>query len=310
MKVFVGGGSGLAGSAILRAAPIDVELFHPTHSELPLENYPQVFDYFKENKISHVILAAGQVGGILANNFHQKDFLLENLKIQNSVFQAAVENDIKNFIFLGSSCIYPRLAIQPIKEEALLTGLLEPTNEGYALAKICGIKLCTAIHKEYGYNYVALMPSNLYGLNDNFDRSNSHVPAALMRKIHEAKLANAREVDIWGSGEVKREFMSSKDLANACWYFLNSEYGGELINIGTGVDISILEFASILKTIIGYQGKFKLDLSKPNGTPRKLLDVSKATSFGWQSSIDLKAGLSETYEWFVEQYGEGSIRGY
>ena len=221
-----------------------------------------------------------------------------------------MENKVSKFIFLGSSCIYPKFASQPIHEDALLTGSLEASNEGYAIAKIAGVKLIRAIHNELGYNYVSLMPTNLYGVNDNFNLENSHVPAALMRRIHEAKLAGESSVKIWGTGNALREFMSSEDLANACWYFLKSNYGGELINIGTGKDLSIRDFSKVLAKVVGYNGIFEFDESKPDGTPRKLLDTSKADSFGWRSKIELNDGLKKTYDWFERAYARKEIRGY
>ena len=310
MRVLVAGGKGLVGSAVLRKAPADYQIFSPTRSVLPLDKIAPVSNYLKENKIDSVILAAAQVGGISANIRRQKDFLLENLKIQNSVIEASLENKIKNFIFLGSSCIYPALAPQPIHETSLLTGPLEPTNEGYALAKISGVKLCKAIFDEFALNYVSLMPTNLFGIHDNFDKQDSHVPAALMRRFHEAKLNKFESVSVWGTGKPMREFMSSDDLADACWHFLLSCHGGELINIGTGVEISIFNFAKLLAKIVGYSGEIRFDLTKPDGSPRKLLDGSKAKKYGWQSKIDLEVGLRETYKWFASEYEKGEIRGF
>jgi len=310
MRVLVAGATGLAGSAIVRNCPQDISLFEPTRSQLNLQNFEKVSSYLSENRIEAVIFAAGKVGGILANSKYQKDFLLQNLKIQNSVLEASLKNKVKKFIFLGSSCIYPKFASQPIKEDELMNGYLEATNEGYALAKITGVRLCKAIFDELGYDYISLMPTNLYGINDNFDAENSHVPAALMRRVHEAKVQELPSVKIWGSGRPQREFMSSDDLADACWYFLNSGRGGELINIGTGLDISIRDFASILARIVDYSGNFEFDESMPDGSPRKLLDISKARSFGWRSKISLEDGLENTYKWFRRAYDKGEIRGY
>jgi GDP-L-fucose synthase len=257
-----------------------------------------------------IVLAAGRVGGIGANSHHQKDFLLENLTIQNNVISAASKTGVENLIFLGSSCIYPRLAPQPIKEESLLTGPLEPTNEGYALAKIAGIRLCKAIFEEEGLNYFSLMPTNMYGPNDNFDLENSHLPAALMRRFHEAKGSGIKEVKIWGTGTPRREFMHSNDLAKACWFMSKKQAGGELINIGTGRDMQISNFAELMANVVGYEGDIAYDSSKPDGSPQKVLDVSKIESYGWRSEIELKAGLEETYSWFKDALEKGGLRGY
>ncbi len=266
--------------------------------------------FFEEEDIDVVILAAAKVGGIGANSKFQKEFLVENLQIQNSIMVAAAKNLVQNFIFLGSSCIYPRMAPQPITESSLLTGPLEPSNEGYALAKIAGIRLARAIHDQDGLNYFALMPTNLYGSNDNFDNFSSHVPAALMRKFHEAKLNGIPQVVVWGSGKPRREFMHVDDMARACWHMLNQDVGGELINIGTGEDVSIADFATLMAKVVGYEGKIIYDTSKPDGTPRKLLDVSKAHSYGWKYEIELEEGLEQTYAWFVDALAKGEVRGY
>ena len=266
--------------------------------------------FFEEEDIDVVILAAAKVGGIGANSKFQKEFLVENLQIQNSIMVAAAKNLVQNFIFLGSSCIYPRMAPQPITESSLLTGPLEPSNEGYALAKIAGIRLARAIHDQDGLNYFALMPTNLYVSNDNFDNFSSHVPAALMRKFHEAKLNGIPQVVVWGSGKPRREFMHVDDMARACWHMLNQDVGGELINIGTGEDVSIADFATLMAKVVGYEGKIIYDTSKPDGTPRKLLDVSKAHSYGWKYEIELEEGLEQTYAWFVDALAKGEVRGY
>jgi GDP-L-fucose synthase len=254
-------------------------------------------------------MAAAKVGGILANSKNQESFLLENLKIQNSIFEASVKSGIENFIFLGSSCIYPKFAKQPISEESLLSGKLEETNEGYALAKITGLRLCKAIFEGRGYNYFALMPANLYGPNDNFDLANSHVAAALMRRFHEAKISKNEQVTLWGTGKPRREFMHVDDLADACWYFIDRPMNGEFINIGTGTDISINKFARLVASITEFRGDIVFDTSKPDGTPRKLLKIDKAHSLGWSSKIDLEVGITATYDWFVENYERGDIRG-
>jgi GDP-L-fucose synthase len=263
----------------------------------------------KKEKPDAVILAAAKVGGIEANSTNQKDFLLQNLKIQNSVIEAASLLQIRNLLFLGSSCIYPKFAVQPISEESLLKGQLEPTNEGYAIAKIAGIKLCRSIFEELKLNYLSLMPTNLYGPNDNFDPKVSHVPAALLRKFHEAKVAGSSEVVVWGSGTPRREFMHVDDMADACWFMLGQEAGGELINVGTGIDIEIREFALLIAKIVGFEGEIVFDTTKPDGTPRKVLDVSKIHSFGWKHRIDLVDGLEATYAWYKHALERGEVRG-
>jgi GDP-L-fucose synthase len=224
--------------------------------------------------------------------------------------ESAARLSVPNFVFLGSSCIYPKLAPQPISEESLLSGYLEPTNEGYALAKIAGIRLCKAIYDEQGLNYFSLMPTNLYGPNDNFDLAWGHVPASLMRKFHEAKISNSKEVIVWGTGRPKREFMYVNDMAAAVWQMLDKNVGGELINVGTGEDVSISEFATTMAKIVGYEGEIIFDTTKPDGTPRKLLDVSKAHSYGWRHQIELEDGLQQTYSWFVDALAKGEVRGY
>jgi GDP-L-fucose synthase len=310
MRVFVPGGKGLVGSAVIRNAPLNVEIFAPKRDELDLTNRLAVTQYLLTNQIDSTIMAAAKVGGILANSKNQWSFLLENLKIQNAIFESAIQAKIPKLIFLGSSCIYPKFAQQPIKEECLLSGPLEPTNEGYALAKIAGVKMCMSLSSEFGYDYIALMPTNLYGINDNFDLETSHAPAALMRRMHEAKVNRTPNVTIWGSGNVYREFLSSNDLAGACWHFLNSDSAGELINIGTGIDISIRDFSYLMAQVVGYEGELFFDSSRPDGPPRKLLDTSKARSLGWTSAVELGRGLSDTYTWFKKAYQEREIRGY
>ena len=310
MKVFVAGHQGMVGSSVVKQAPRDAVLVTRSRSELMLSSETAMNHFFEEEDIDVVILAAAKVGGIGANSKFQKEFLVENLQIQNSIMVAAAKNLVQNFIFLGSSCIYPRMAPQPITESSLLTGPLEPSNEGYALAKIAGIRLARAIHDQDGLNYFALMPTNLYGSNDNFDNFSSHVPAALMRKFHEAKLNGIPQVVVWGSGKPRREFMHVDDMARACWHMLNQDVGGELINIGTGEDVSIADFATLMAKVVGYEGKIIYDTSKPDGTPRKLLDVSKAHSYGWKYEIELEEGLEQTYAWFVDALAKGEVRGY
>jgi GDP-L-fucose synthase len=274
-----------------------------------LEDFKSVYQFLKKEEPDAVILAAAKVGGIEANSINQKDFLLQNLKIQNSVIEAASLLQIRNLLFLGSSCIYPKFAVQPISEESLLKGQLEPTNEGYAIAKIAGIKLCRSIFEELKLNYFSLMPTNLYGPNDNFDPKVSHVPAALLRKFHEAKVAGSSEVVVWGSGTPRREFMHVDDMADACWFMLGQEAGGELINVGTGNDIEIREFALLIAKIVGFEGEIVFDTTKPDGTPRKVLDVSKIHSFGWKHRIDLVDGMEATYAWYKHALERGEVRG-
>lgn len=310
MKVFVAGHRGLVGSALVRNAPEKYELITADRNNLDLLDKRAVDKFFKDIKPDAVILAAAKVGGISANSKHQKDFLLTNLEIQDAVIDSAARNGIPKLIFLGSSCIYPKLASQPISESSLLTGPLEPTNEGYALAKIAGIRLCKAISEELNLNYFSLMPTNLYGQNDNYDLEDSHVPAALMRRFHEAKEKGIAQVDIWGTGAPKREFMHADDMASATWYMLEVGAPGELINVGTGEDLTIRDFSILLAEVVGYEGKINFDTSKPDGTPRKLLDVSKIHALGWRHKIELRAGLNQTYDWFKQAIKNGEIRGY
>ena len=310
MKAFVAGGSGLVGSALIRNAPSGIEVISPKRIELNLEDKPSVLQFLKRERPQTVILAAAKVGGISANSKYQRDFLSKNLEIQDSVIMSAREVGVENLVFLGSSCIYPRDASQPIREESLLTGALEPTNEGYAIAKIAGVRLCKAIAEEDGYRYFSLMPTNLYGPNDNFHPENSHVPAALIRRFHEAKIRKLPKVEVWGSGAPRREFMHVDDLADACWQLLSVAQGGDLINVGTGEDIAISEFAKLVSETVGYGGEIKFDISKPDGTPRKLLDVRRAHDYGWKHRIPLDVGLKSTYEWFNQALEKGVIREY
>ncbi len=310
ISIFIAGHRGLVGKALVNLADPSAEIVVATRSELDLENSLEVTKFIKSKNVDTIILAAAQVGGIGANSMHQMDFLLNNLKIQNSVMDSAARLKVPNFVFLGSSCIYPKLAPQPISEESLLSGYLEPTNEGYALAKIAGIRLCKAIYEEKRLNYFSLMPTNLYGPNDNFDLEWGHVPASLMRKFHEAKISNSKEVVVWGTGQPKREFMHVNDMAVAVWQMLDKNVGGELINVGTGEDVSISEFANTMAKVVGYEGEIVFDTTKPDGTPRKLLDVSKAHSYGWRHRIELEEGLRQTYSWFVDALAKGEVRGY
>jgi len=300
----------MVGSAILRMKNNEFEWITASRDELNLKNSNDVTQFLLRNTVEGVILAAAKVGGISVNAKYQYDFLRENLLLQLGVIQAAVDAGVKNFIFLGSSCVYPKFAAQPILENEILTGSLEPSNEAYAIAKIAGIKLCESISKEKFLNYMTLMPSNLYGPNDNYENDVSHVPAALIRRFHEAKLWKQPEVVVWGSGLPRREFMHVDDLADACAHFIKSPHPGEIINIGTGNDISILDFAYLVANIVGYTGRISFDTSKIDGTPKKLLNVKKAENFGWQANIELSVGLAETYSWFSKAYEKGEIRGY
>ena len=301
-KIFVAGHRGLVGSAVVRKLDQDgfAHIITRTRGELDLRNAAAVAQFFVAEKPAFVILAAAKVGGIKANNDSPVEFLLENLEMQNNVVRAAYENGVQKLLFLGSSCIYPRMAPQPIPESALLSGPLEPTNEGYAIAKIAGIKLCQAYAREYGANFISAMPTNLYGPNDNFDLLSSHVAAALLHKAHIAKQENARELVVWGSGRPRREFLHVEDLAAACVFLLEKYDSPEVINVGCGEDISISELAGLIREVVGFKGELAWDTTKPDGTPRKLLDVSKIHALGWRHQIGFREGLRRTYEWFLE----------
>lgn len=299
-KIFVAGHRGMVGSAIVRKLQQQnfANLVLKTSSEVDLRDQGSVNDFFSKEKPDYVFLAAAKVGGILANNTYRADFLYENLMIQNNVIHAAYENRVTKLLFLGSSCIYPKLAPQPLKEEYLLTGELESTNEPYAIAKIAGIKMCDAYRSQYGCNFISVMPTNLYGLNDNYDLNNSHVLPALIRKFHEAKINNASSVTIWGSGMPRREFLHADDLADACFFLMEKYNAPGFINIGIGEDIQIKDLAMLVKNIIGYTGEIKHDLSKPDGTPRKLLDIAKLRNMGWEAKIGLEDGIMSVYKEF------------
>ena len=271
-----------------------------TSDELDLRNQQAVHEFFKIEKPDHVFLAAAKVGGILANDTYRADFLYDNLIIEANVIHAAYAAQVKKLLFLGSSCIYPKLAPQPLKEEYLLTGLLEHTNEPYAIAKIAGIKLCEAYHDQYGCNFISVMPTNLYGPNDNYDLKSSHVLPALIRKFHEAKLKGDDSVTLWGTGEPRREFLHADDMADACYYLMQHYNEPGMVNIGTGEDLTIKELAQLISKIVGFKGKIVHDLSKPDGTPRKLLDVSKVASLGWKPKIGLEEGIKKVYQQFLE----------
>lgn len=301
-KIFVAGHRGLVGSAILRKLMKDgyTNLVYRTSAEVDLREHKSVTDFFEQEQVEYVFLAAAKVGGIVANNEYPADFIRDNLLIQSNVIDAAYKNGVKKLLFLGSTCIYPKLSPQPIKEEYLLTGELEPTNEPYAIAKIAGIKMCQSYNRQYATNFISAMPTNLYGPNDNFDLHTSHVLPALIRKFHEAKVANADSVTVWGTGNPKREFLHVDDLASACIFLMESYNSNEIINIGVGNDISIKELAETIKEIVGFNGNIDFDKSKPDGTPRKLVDVNKINSIGWTAKIPLKEGLLETYKWYLE----------
>jgi GDP-L-fucose synthase len=302
-KIYVAGHRGMVGSAIFRKLQAEgyPNLLVRSSQELDLRNQQAVADFFAAEKPDYVFLAAAKVGGIVANNTYRADFLYENLAIQNNVIHQAYLHGVKKLLFLGSSCIYPKLAPQPLKEEYLLTGLLEPTNEPYAIAKIAGIKLCDAYRDQYGCNFISVMPTNLYGYNDNYHPENSHVLPALIRKFHEAKISGVTNVTVWGTGSPLREFLFADDLADAC-YFLMQEYNeAGLVNIGTGHDLSIKELALLIKEVVGFTGDLVFDTSKPDGTPRKLMDVTKLHSLGWQHRIELKEGLALAYQDFLKK---------
>jgi GDP-L-fucose synthase len=297
-KIYIAGHRGMVGSSILRALQAKgyTNFVLRTSAELDLRNQQAVADFFTSEKPDYVFLAAAKVGGIAANNTYRADFIYENLMIQSNVIHQAYLNGVKKLLFLGSSCIYPKLASQPLKEEYLLTGLLEPTNEPYAIAKIAGIKMCDAYREQYGCNFISVMPTNLYGQNDNYDLNNSHVLPALLRKFITAKNEGVTSVTIWGTGSPLREFLHADDLADACLFLMETYSESGLVNIGVGEDISILDLAKLVKQIVGFEGNILTDTTKPDGTPRKLMDVSKLTNLGWKASISLEVGIQKVYE--------------
>ncbi len=308
-RIFVAGHNGMVGGALVRLLKkIDCEILTATSNELDLKKTIEVDEWFDENKPDTVFLAAAKVGGILANSSYPADFLFDNLAIQNSVISNSFKHKIKKFMFLGSSCIYPREAKQPIKENALLTGELEPTNEAYAIAKIAGIKLCQFYRKQYDVDYISVMPTNLYGPGDNFHPENSHVVAALISKFHKAKELNKDEVVLWGSGKPLREFMHVDDLAEGLLFLMENYSDYEHINIGTGKEISIIEFANIIKKIAGWHGIIKFDKNYPDGMARKVMDINKISKLGWTSKIELKVGLEQAYKWFSNNYANIKIK--
>jgi len=305
-KIFVAGYRGMVGSALMRR--LEAEAFSNVvtreRAQLDLTDESAVAKFFAEEKPDIVILAAAKVGGIKANNDYPVEFLVENLRIQNNVIRSAYDNGVRKLLFLGSSCIYPKFAPQPIAESALLTGPLEQTNEAYAIAKIAGIKLCQAFSCEYGANFISAMPTNLYGPNDNFDLETSHVLAALLRKAHEAKVHNDQKLIVWGTGKPRREFLHVDDLASACLLLLEKYDSPEIINVGCGEDSSIRELAELICEVVGFDGELAWDTTKPDGTPRKLLDVSKIRALGWKPAIPLRDGIKRTYNWFVANFAQ------
>lgn len=303
-KIYIAGHKGMVGSAIHRKLTSEgfTNIITRTSADLDLRNYQQTADFFAAEKPEYVFLAAAKVGGIVANNTYRAEFLYDNLQIQNNIIHSSYLNRVKKLMFLGSSCIYPKLAPQPLKEEYLLTGLLEETNEPYAIAKIAGIKMCDAYRAQYGCNYISVMPTNLYGYNDNYHPQNSHVLPALIRRFHEAKANDMPSVTIWGTGSPMREFLFADDLAEACFYLMQNYDEEGLVNIGTGQDITIKDLALLVKKITGYQGEILFDTSKPDGTPRKLMDVSKLHSKGWKHKIELEEGIKLAYQDFLSRY--------
>jgi len=300
-KIFVAGSRGLVGSAIVRKLNAEgfTNVLTTSKGELNLIEQDSTSRFFEKNKPEYVFLAAAKVGGILANNNYPADFIYDNVMIESNIIHSSYLTGVKKLLFLGSSCIYPKFAEQPIKETSLLTGELEPTNEPYAIAKILGIKMCQAYCRQYGVNYVSAMPTNLYGINDNFDLNNSHVLPALIRKFHEAKLNNSTSVELWGTGSPYREFLFVDELADACFFLMQNYDQPDIVNIGTGKDITIKELAELVMKIVGFDGAINWDTSKPDGTPRKLLDVTKLNNLGWKSTLSLEEGIRKTYNWYL-----------
>jgi GDP-L-fucose synthase len=305
-KIYIAGHTGLVGSAITRQLKNEKysNLVYRTHKELELIDQKKVVEFFESEKPEYVFLAAAKVGGILSNNTYPAQFIYSNLQIQTSIIHACYEFKVKKLLLLGSSCIYPKFAPQPISEDSLLSGKLEPTNQAYAIAKIAGIIMCQSYNQEYNTNFISVMPTNLYGPNDHYDLYNSHVLPALIRKIHEAKESESEYVEIWGTGRVKREFLYIDDLAKACVFLMNNYNDNEIVNIGTGKDISIKELASTIKKVIGYEGAFRFDTSKPDGTPRKLLNVNKINNLGWKAKTELRTGIELTYKDFLQKFAK------
>lgn len=303
-KIYVAGHRGLVGSAIVRNLQEKGfnNIICRTHKELDLTNQNEVRKFFEEERPEYVFLAAAKVGGIHANNTYPADFIYENLMIQNNVIKASHDFEVKKLLFLGSTCIYPKMAPQPIKEDYLLTGSLEETNEAYAVAKIAGLEMCKFFKRQYGDNFISCMPTNLYGPNDNFDLKNSHVLPALIRKFHEAKVNNSEVVEVWGTGKPLREFLYVDDMADACVFLMENYDGEQHVNIGTGVEVSIRELAETVKEVVGFVGELVFNTDMPDGTPRKLTTVDKLNGLGWKQKVDLNNGIKMAYEWFLENY--------
>ena len=301
--IYVAGHTGLVGSAIVRFLKQKgfKNIITRTHRELELLDAVSVQNFFIETKPEYVFLAAAKVGGIHANNTFSADFIRENLTIQTNVIHESWRNSVKKLLFLGSSCIYPKFCPQPIKEEYFLSGKLEPTNDAYAIAKIAGIKTCQSYNEQYGTKFISIMPTNLYGINDNFHTQNSHVLPSLIRKFHEAKISNAKSVSIWGNGEARREFLFSDDLAEGAIFLIENYEDNEIINIGIGSDITILELAETIRKVVGYRGNLEFDHTRPNGTPQKLLDISRINALGWNPKISLEDGIDKVYQWYIKQ---------
>ena len=301
-KIYIAGHKGLVGSAILRLLQKEgyTNLVYKTRNELDLTDQASVSTFFKQEKPDYVFLAAAKVGGIHANNTYPADFIVDNIQIQTNIIKSSFENGVKKLLFMGSVCIYPKYADVPVKESSLLTGMLEPTNDAYAIAKIAGIKMCQAYRKQYGVDYISTMPCNLYGVNDNFHPTNSHVLPALIRRFHEAKVNNLQEVVCWGDGSARREFLNADDVANASLFLMNNYSSDDIINIGYGEDYTIKEVVELIKDVVGYSGTIVWDITKPNGTPKRLLDSNKLFNMGWTPQISLENGLKDAYEWYIK----------
>jgi len=303
-KIFIAGRNGLVGSSIERKFREKgfSNIIGLQSSELDLRRQADVERYFNTEQPDYVILAAAKVGGIMANIQAPAEFIYDNLAIQSNVIHSSYQNNVKKLLFMASSCVYPRLAPQPMKEDYLMDGKVEPTNEGYAIAKIAGLKMCQMYNRQYGTNFISVMPCNIYGVGDNFDSDKSHVVAGLIRKFHEAKIENKNYVEVWGTGNARRELMFSDDLADACMYLFEHYSGNEFFNVGTGKDVTVRELAEIVRKTVGFQGQIKYDITKPDGMPQKLLDVSKLNEAGWTYRTDLEQGIRITYKWFLEHY--------